>query len=188
MAEPVPVAPGLRKRFYEPVILLHALRSVYRKKNTITEPDLEGSVGKSPQQTYFCFLNKLSQICDSQPKQTLGKTVSALAILDPGTIEYRFASNQRDDRELDTVKEYLTTILHILGRVTDDEVNNSATMGPIFSGILQKVLAFNRPRIENYMEALTEDNRLAFCIYSATEDGTDQGRHAQLTSAEHGSG
>ncbi|KAK4041594.1 hypothetical protein C8A01DRAFT_14674 [Parachaetomium inaequale] len=170
--------PSLRKRFYEPVILLNALRSVYLKDNRISEPDLEGSQGKSPKETYFCFLNKLSQICDSQPKQPLGKTVSAIVALDSGTIEFRLASNQRDSRELDTVREYLTDILEVLGRVTDHEVNDKAFMGTVFSGILQKVLAFNRPRVEDYMAALVPANRLPFCIEYSAADGTSEGKIA----------
>ncbi|KAK4100799.1 hypothetical protein N658DRAFT_496886 [Parathielavia hyrcaniae] len=169
---------SLRKRFYEPTVLLAALRAIYLKDNTTSqsEPDLDGDSGKSPQQTYFCFLNKLSQICDSESKQPLGKTVSAVVVLDSGTIEYRFASNQRDSRELDTVKEYLTAILDVLGRVSDDKVNNRVFMGPIFSAILKKVLAFNRPRMEDYMRALSD--RLDFCISSSAADGTSQGASA----------
>ncbi|KAK4126372.1 hypothetical protein N657DRAFT_688922 [Parathielavia appendiculata] len=170
------IPPSLRKRFYEPVVLLDALRSIYLKDNTISQPDLEGGSGKSPQQTYFCFLNKLSQICDSEPKQPLGKTVSAIVVLDSGTLEYRFASNQRDGRELDTAKEYLTSILDVLGGVTDDEINDRAFMGPIFSDILRKVLAFNRPRVEDYMKALSD--QLDFCINSSVVDRTSEGTAA----------
>jgi hypothetical protein len=177
MAEYIPVAPSLRKRFYEPVILLDALKEVYRIDNKISEPDLESGGGKSPQQTYFCFLNKLSQICDNQSQQPLGKTVSAIVILDSGTIEYRLASNQRDAHELDTTTEYLSSILYVLGGVTDDEVGNKAFMAPIFSGILQRVLEFNRPRVERYMEALIINDRLAFCINSSDAQGTSESTH-----------
>jgi hypothetical protein len=174
IADELQLSPSLRKRFYEPVILLDALRSLYLKDNIVAEPDLEGGSGKSPQQTYFCFLNKLSQICDSQPKQLLARTVSAVVILDSGTIEYRVASNQRDSRELDTVKEYLSSILDVLGHVTDNEVNGRAFMSPIFSSILKKVLAFNRPRVEDYMEAL--NSQLDFCISSSSADGSSEGK------------
>jgi hypothetical protein len=179
MSDPLPLPDSLRKRFYEPIVLLDALKSVYLMDNRISnsEPDLEGSSGKSPKQTYFCFLNKLAQICDSHPKQNLGKTVSAIVVLDSGTIEYRFASNLRDSRELDTVREYLTSILNVLGGVTDDEVENKIFMASILSGILQKVLAFNRPRVEDYMEALDKEDRLDFCIGSATADGTRDGKY-----------
>jgi hypothetical protein len=177
--------PSLRKRFYEPVILLSALRFVYLKDNSISEPDLEGSQGKSPKETYFCFLNKLSQICDSQPKQPLGKTVSAIVALDSGTIEFRLASNQRDSRELDTVREYLTDILEVLGRATDQEVNDKASASTISSGILQKVLAFNRERVEDYMKALVPANRLTFCIeYSAAEE-TSEGELFRSSEIHH---
>jgi hypothetical protein len=179
MADPLPLPDSLRKRFYEPIVMLDAIKSIYLMDNRISsaEPDLEGTSGKSPKQTYFCFLNKLAQICDTRPKQNLGKTVSAIVVLDSGTIEYRFASNLRDSGELDTVREYLTSILTVLGGVTDDQVENKAFMVSTLSGILQKVLAFNRPRVEDYMEALLKENRLSFCISSATADGTRDGKY-----------
>ncbi|KAL1843197.1 hypothetical protein VTJ49DRAFT_2748 [Mycothermus thermophilus] len=167
---------GLRKRFYEPVLLLDALRYVYRKDNRLSEPDLESGVGRSNRETYFCFLNKLCQICDSRSKQALGGTVSAITVLDSGTIEYRLASNQRNSAELETVKEYLTEILSVLGRATDDKVTDRAARAPIASGILRRILAFNRPRIEDYLESLVRDDRLDFCIKYALSDGTAQGR------------
>jgi hypothetical protein len=175
MSDPVPLPPGLRKRFYEPVVLLAALRGVYRKDKSLAEPDLENSTGKSPKQTYFCFLNKLSQICDSQ-KEVFGKTVSAIVILELGTIEYRLASNKRDSRELDTAKEYLTEILKVLGHVTDEQINDKAFVATISSGILRKVLAFNRARIEVYLNDLVKTNQLGFCIQSAAGSGTADGK------------
>lgn len=175
MSDPAPLPPSLRKRFYEPVILLDALRGVYKRDKSLAEPDLESSTGKSLKQTYFCFLNKLSQICDSQKNQDFGKTVSAIVVLDPGSIEYRFASNRRDSRELGTAKEYLTDILNVLGHVGDEEINDRAFMATVSSGILRKVLAFNRARIEVYLEDLVETDQLDFCIGSATTSETAGG-------------
>jgi hypothetical protein len=179
MEDLLPLPDSLRKRFYEPIVLLDAIKSVYLKDDSISnsEPDLEGSSGKSPKQTYFCFLNKLAQICDTHPKQSLGKTVSAIVVLDSGTIEYRFASNLRESEELDTVREYLSSILTVLGSVTDNEVENKPFMASVLSRILRRVLAFNRPRVEGYMDALLDKDRLDFCIGSATADGTDDGKY-----------
>ncbi|KAH6632403.1 hypothetical protein F5144DRAFT_250963 [Chaetomium tenue] len=176
MSDPVPLPPSLRKRFYEPVILLAALRGVYRQDESLVEPDLEGDTGKSPKQVYFCFLNKLSQICDSQKKQDFGKTVSAIVVLQPGSIEYRLASNRRDSGELATATEYLADILNVLGHVTDGQINDRAFMATVSSDILRKVLGFNRPRIEVYLEELVEANQLDFCIESATTSETPDGR------------
>ncbi len=184
MSNPVPLPDSLRKRFYEPIVLFDALKYVYRKNKKISEPDLESETGKSKQQTYFCFLNKLSQICDNQPQQPLGKTVSAIVVLDSGTIEYRFASNQRDGEELDAVKQYLTGILSILGRVRDDEVSSPKSRRLILSRILHKVLAFNRPRVEAYIESLLFEDRLEFCITSASGDGTTDGRRSHSQSCK----
>ncbi|KAK3294232.1 uncharacterized protein B0H64DRAFT_182312 [Chaetomium fimeti] len=170
--ESVPLPPSLRKRFYEPVILLDALRGVYRQDESISEPDLESGTGKSQKETYFCFLNKLSQICDSQKKKDFGKTVSAIVVLEPGSIEYRLASNKRDSRELDTATEYLTDILNVLGHVTDQQVNDKAFMATVSSGILHKILAFNRTRVELYLNDLVENDRLDFCVNSSATGQT----------------
>jgi hypothetical protein len=174
--EAVPLPPSLRKRFYEPVILLDALRAVYKQDQSLTEPDLESGTGKSLKQTYFCFLNKLSQICDSQKKEDFGKTVSAIVVLEPGSIEYRLASNKRDSRELDTATEYLTDILNVLGDVTDQQINDKAFMATVSSGILRKILAFNRARVEVYLNELVEKDRLNFCIESSATSETADGK------------
>ncbi|KAK4239031.1 hypothetical protein C8A03DRAFT_14573 [Achaetomium macrosporum] len=180
MSEYVEIPPSTRKRFFEPVILLDALRSVYLRDNRTSEPDLESDAGKSPMQTYYCFLNKLSQICDSEPKQPLGKTVSAVVVLDSGTIEYRLASNQRGRRELDTVREYLTDIIDVFGRASDEEMNNKSFTARLLSDVLRKVLAFNRPRIEDYIDSLcgvkgnSEKDSLTFCIESSADDEANE--------------
>lgn len=170
---------SVRKRFYEPVVLLDALRSVYLRDNRISEPDLETAAGKSSKQTYYGFLNKLSQICDSEPKQPLGKTVTAIVVLDSGTIEYRLASNQRSNGELESVKTYLKAILDLLAQATDDELNDKAFTARLFTEILLAVLAFNRSRIENYVDALLAHGRLDFCIDASAKDGTSEGEIPQ---------
>lgn len=182
MADPIPLAPSLRHRFYEPLILLDSLKSIYHgNPNATTLPDLESSTGKSPKETYFCFVNKLSQICDSHGKQPLAKTVSAIAVLDSGTIEYRLASNLRSNREMEGVTQYLESILDILRGVTDEQVRDREFVAPIFSDILQLVLAFTRPRVADYVESLQRDDRsigtsyLTFGIQFASTDGTALG-------------
>ncbi|GAB1319683.1 hypothetical protein MFIFM68171_09893 [Madurella fahalii] len=175
MSDFIPLAASRRKRFYEPVILLDSLRAIYRKANAVSEPDLEAAAGKSPKQIFYCFVNKLGQICDNQPAQPLGKTVTSFVLLDSGTIEYRFASNQRASHELDVVKNYVADILNILGGVADDVVNDKALMAPIFSDILRMVLAFNRPRIEKYIENLCDDRHLTHCIDTSAQEGTGNG-------------
>jgi hypothetical protein len=181
-SEYLEIPPSTRKRFFEPVVLLDSLRWVYVRDNRTSEPDLESDTGKSPMQTYYCFLNKLSQICDSEPKQPLGKTVSAVVILDSGTIEYRLASNQRDRRELDTVREYLAEIIDVFGRASDEEMNNRSFTAQLLSDVLRKVLAFNRPRIEDYIDALchvkrnSERDSLTFCIESSAGDEAMEGK------------
>jgi hypothetical protein len=69
----------------------------------------------------------------------------------------------------------VTDILNILGGVTEDEMKDRTFMASISSHILLRILAFNRPRIEGYIEALCENDRLAFCIDSSTGDETNEG-------------
>ncbi|AEO66297.1 93fb0698-3389-4cc5-9ac4-ade1092840d5 [Thermothielavioides terrestris] len=176
MSDYVELPPSVRKRFYEPVVLLDALRSVYLMDHRVSEPDLESASGKSSEQTYYSFLNKLAQICDSESKQPLGKTVTAIVVLDYGSIEYRLASNQRSTRELDTVKEYLTGILQLLADAREDELNDKAFTARLLSDILERVLAFNRPRIEGYLDSLSDEGRIDFCINSSAADGTSDGK------------
>ncbi len=183
MLRPIPLAPSLRRRLYEPLILLDALKTIYHKNGTTTTPDLESGTGRSSKETYFCFVNKLSQICDSRGKEELGKTVSAVAVLDSGTIEYRLASNLREDREMEEVAEYLLSILDILKGVEEKQLRDKKFMDPIFSDILRRVLAFNRPRVADYVESLYRQrddgtNRLEFGINFANTDGTTAGESA----------
>lgn len=170
--DPAFLPPSLRKRFYEPIILLDVLGSIY-KNNVVKEPDLESDAGKPLQQQYFVFLNKLAQICDSQ-KGELGKTCSAIVILDSGTLEYRLASNRRDEYELSTTREYLKGILNDLRKASDSEIKQSDAKEAIFSGILLKVLAFTRPRLEYYLNKLSSN--LEFCIDYAARYGNEEGR------------
>ncbi|KAM7203129.1 hypothetical protein V8F20_004071 [Naviculisporaceae sp. PSN 640] len=153
IATPIPVSPGAAKRFYEAVILLYCIIDVNLKNNTITEPDLDTATGKSAKDEFFCFVNKLGQICDSDCG---GETITAFAVLQPGTIQYRFASNNRTQKELDLVKRYITDVLGFLGQTPDDKLDS------IRDDLLRKILLFTRPRIEHHITQLLKE--LDFCI------------------------
>ncbi|KAK3312954.1 hypothetical protein B0H66DRAFT_383629 [Apodospora peruviana] len=167
ISEPVPLSASVSKRFYEAVIFLYCLIAVNFKNKTTKTPDLETTSGKSPKDEFFCFVNKLGQICDSQRG---GDTITAFAILQPGSIEYRFASNNRDQQSLDKVKAYITDIITTLGQTPD------AGLGEAFQQILGMVLAFNRPRIGIYITAMNME--FEFCIMSCEKDGTTEAKSA----------
>lgn len=73
----------------------------------------------------------------------------------PGRTQYtdeigsRFASNQRLENELLKVKNYLQDILETL----KDYIATSPTL--LTASILRKIVAFNRPRLQNYVRHLS---------------------------------
>ncbi|KAK3938968.1 hypothetical protein QBC46DRAFT_389041 [Diplogelasinospora grovesii] len=163
----VPLAPSLRKRFYEPVVLLFCLIFVHFKNNTTEAPDLDTDASKSPKSAFHCFVNKLGQLCDSKRG---GDTITAFGVLRPGNIEYRFASNNRDTAALEQVKRYITGILKTLAKTTSSKPGNKDEM---HSQILRKALVFNRPRIEFYIKTFTDNCK--FCIDMCQTEETDEG-------------
>lgn len=62
----------------------------------------------------------------------------------------RFASNQRSKNELLKVKSYLQDILETLKGYT----STSSTL--LTASILRKIVAFNRPRLQNYVRHLSK--------------------------------
>ncbi|KAM7217515.1 hypothetical protein V8F06_007146 [Rhypophila decipiens] len=151
----VPVSRSASVRFYEAVIFLYCLIQVNYNNGTTTEPDLETATGKTPKDEFFCFVNKLAQICDSERG---GDTITAFSVLQPGSIQYRFASNNRSHSDLEKVREYITNILTTLGQTPDEPLET------IREDILGKVMMFNRARVENYVGGVLKE--LDFCIHA----------------------
>ena len=165
----VPLHAGLRKRLYEPIVLLCSLITAYMQRSTIEISEAEAATAKSPAQTYYCFVNKLGQICDSRKG---GHTVTAFAVLRPGSVAYVFASNNRDDEARETVRAYITDVLRTIGDAPEQVVKEATPRSPLFSDVLQKILRFNRPRIEAYAKVLA--CQLDFCIdVISNEDSVD---------------
>jgi hypothetical protein len=136
--------------------------TAWEDRQTSKPPDLSSDVGQSSERAFHCFVNKLSQLCDSERR---GKTVTAFVVLEfPDRIQYRFASNQRDNKALNRTHEFLTDVLSALGEV------NKCNFREKMSHILQKSLSFARPRLEEYVKALKKYTRL--CISSCEEEGT----------------
>lgn len=163
----VPLESGLNLRFYEAVLFLYCLKEVKYKAESVKEPDLESDSGRSSRDSFRCFVNKLGQICDNGSK---GKTVTAFAVLQPGQIQYRFASNQRTSEELEDVKTYIANILGFLGSAADDQLNG------VFGTVLERILAFNRPAIEKYVDNLFQVTD--FCAGVCEKGDTAEGKGA----------
>ncbi|KAK3489903.1 hypothetical protein B0T13DRAFT_81054 [Neurospora crassa] len=167
----VPLEPGLSLRFYEAVLLLYSLKEVKFDANSVKEPeaDLESVTGRSSRDSFRCFVNKLGQICDSELR---GKSVTAFAVLQPGGIQYRFASNQRTNEELQDVKKYITNILGTLGSTPDDQLNG------VFGAVLERVISFNRPAIQQQIKNLTKQEGINHCVKVCEEEDTFESREA----------
>ncbi|KAK4446530.1 hypothetical protein QBC34DRAFT_304972 [Podospora aff. communis PSN243] len=170
-SRPLPLNPSLRKRFYEPVILLYCLTAAYVNGQKAESAASEASLPSSRKQIFFCFVNKLAHVCDSRKG---GKTVTSFAVLQPGSIEYRFGSNERRPAELRRVRDYITGILTTLGEAAGDEIKKAAKNSnhTIFCHILGRIVLFNRPRIEGYARTLAK--QIDFCIDEVEDDDSDE--------------
>jgi hypothetical protein len=171
-SRPLPLNPSLRKRFYEPVILLYCLTAAYVNGQKAESAGSETSLPSSRKQIFFCFVNKLAHVCDSRKG---GKTVTSFVVLQPGSIEYRFGSNGRKPAELRRVRNYITEILNTLGEAAGDDIKKAArnSKHSIFCHILGKIVLFNRPRIEGYARTLAE--QIDFCTDEVEDDDSDEG-------------
>jgi hypothetical protein len=152
--------------------MLHCLIATYVEGRSTEATESEVITPRSRKQTYYCFVNKLAQICDSQFG---GKTVTAFAVLQPGSVEYRFGCNERNASALGRVKLYITEVLDTLGNAGPDHVKQAATdpHTPLFSQLLEKVVKFNRPRIERYVADLA--NWLEICIEESSRVDSNEG-------------
>ena len=165
---PVPLEPSLTRRFYYPLILLSSLVRVFKAARALRMPDLE----TAPADVFETFVNKLGHICDSAKG---GEKVTAFAILQLGTIQYYFTSNQRDEEGYQLTTQYITGILNTLGGVRDDEIsslNGSEGRLPVFERLLRMIIGFNKCRIKGYVCRMR--NELDFCIKFARGDKSDQ--------------
>ncbi|KAK3379654.1 hypothetical protein B0T24DRAFT_569852 [Lasiosphaeria ovina] len=181
----IPIPAGLRKRFYEPVVILCCVPR-YCIRNSVETATYEVDTPKSLEHTYRCFVDKLSQICDSERG---GETVTSFGVLklDKDKVQYWFASNQRNTAELGVVEDYITDIFQTLSNSSRSDVK-LAIANPrrsLYSDILTRIIRFNRGRMELYVERLCKE--LEICLddiddaydsldedsSNADEDGSD---------------
>lgn len=136
-------------RFYEPLVLLVAATQACLHDLAPRVPDpAPDRWSQTQEQLFHDFMNKLAQICDTRSK---GPTVTAVVALSlPDRVQYRFASNQRSEGELEQMKAYVTDILHTLRDWTEEESLL------VKAKLLQKVVLFTRPRLEGYIRAVAK--------------------------------
>lgn len=160
---------GLVKRLYGSIVLLDVLNENVDTQSP--KSDLGQVAGKGPSEIFHCFVDKIAHICDVKHG---GDSVTAVAVLQPGCIEYRLSSNSRSDTAFTKVKKYLTDdILGALGKISDETLKDSTKVDDLCSAILLKVLAFNRWRIYCYVKSLVKN--ISFCIDSCVDEGTPEG-------------
>jgi len=134
-------------------------------------PDPDAAARRNPQEIFHCFVNKLAHICDVKQG---GDAVTAIAVLQPGGIEYRLSSNNRTHTSFEKVKKYLANdILGALGKTSDEAINSNAQEENLRAAILLKVIAFNRWRIHSYIKTLAE--HIGSCISDCDGEATPTG-------------
>ncbi|KAK3997845.1 hypothetical protein QBC44DRAFT_46197 [Cladorrhinum sp. PSN332] len=165
----VSLPPGLIKRFYATTILQNTLDSTIIQTQKKTPSDVDDTTSWSDDKNIFRrFVNRLAHVCDSRPR---GDTVTAVAILVPGSIEYRLTSNQRSSGAYAEVKQYLSEqVLGLLRDASDEALNNRARISALSSAILLNVLRFTRRRVKCYVSLLV--THIGFCIEWCESDGS----------------
>lgn len=134
-------------RFYEPLVLLLAATNscIHNLAPKNPEPS-PVRWSQTLDQLFHDFMNKLAQICDSQSGGRMVTAVVALSL--PDRVQYRFASNQRSQEELDQMRMFVTEVLETLRDWTEE-----STL-PVKARILGRVMAFTRPRLRKYINAV----------------------------------
>ncbi|ROW04141.1 hypothetical protein VSDG_00958 [Cytospora chrysosperma] len=164
---PVEMKSKLRNRFYEPIVLLLALNEAWKHNLAPKVLDQTSDVtAQTTEQLFRDFMNMLAQICDNKPKGTT--VTAAVAIQYNDRVQYRFASNERSEKELEQLKNFVEDILNSLGawtRATNDRVRAS---------ILRKIVSFNRLRLQAYVRAIYTQSQE--CLNSPENSVTTQTR------------
>ncbi|KAK8015066.1 hypothetical protein PG990_008362 [Apiospora arundinis] len=158
-------------RFYEPLFLLEALNVAAR----------DTAIDGTPED-YTSYIYKLAHVCDNKKG---GTTVTSFMALrgDDGadSVHYLFASNQRDDDELEETKAYVERLLKKFHSYPQLPRGNLRLTGsqrprgnPPHDVLLRDVLQFNTPRLVPYMRNLNSrlQECLDRCANSSAEDET----------------
>ncbi|CAM1504383.1 Fc.00g019740.m01.CDS01 [Cosmosporella sp. VM-42] len=146
-----PLKPRALRRFYEPIVITKALTDINQERGSSRQPE-STDTPTTDNETLKCFLNKISNVCD---RQKGGKTVTSSTVLqhDQGII-YVLGCNQVSYSMLKETSEFVDTLLQKIDNASDEE---QGAKRKEHDGILRLILAFNRPRVENYIRGLQGD-------------------------------
>ena len=122
------------------------------------------------EQAFRFFVYKLAQICDNGiiPR---GNTITSFAVLQPGAVEYVFASNRRTDKQLEETKHFVTSILTFVGKASISQVEKKRNL---YRRIIGDVLLFNEQRLKSYIKGFL--GSLKNCLNAIDEEDSESGR------------
>lgn len=172
------LAPKVLHRFYEPIMLLEALRQSVCEHLSIPSQSARVDV-EDPKQLYQAFVYKLAHICD---REKGGKTVTAIMILNMSSVPkdepeyaYVFGVNQATSKHLAHTASFLHTVLQkvaLAPPTTDTEGRTAAERE-----VRQIVLRFNRPRMRFYLNSLRD--RAKVCLHECEKSESDENREVE---------
>ena len=159
---PVPIEPNHLLGFYRPIILEKAFIKACRDQDFPFEASSLANQDSllSSEQAFHSFVNKLAQVCDIRRG---GDTVTAFTVLrgDDGP-HYIFGSNQRCEEELIETKTFVESLLKLASRGVLEPGRPPVEGRPRLKKVLWHILFFNLPRLEVYLNNLS--NHLNGCM------------------------
>ncbi|KAK3343273.1 hypothetical protein B0H65DRAFT_244899 [Neurospora tetraspora] len=154
---PIELAPKIIHRFYEPIMLLEALKEPVGKPSSAPPQPMRVD-DENPKQLFQAFVYKLAHVCDWEKG---GKTVTSIMVLDTTNVltdepefTYVFGVNQATPHHLKRTASFLHTVLQKVASaspVSEAEARNAAERE-----LRQIVLRFNRPRVRFYLKSLRD--------------------------------
>lgn len=154
---PIELAPKIIHRFYEPIMLLEALKEPVGKPSSAPPQSMRVD-DENPKQLFQAFVYKLAHVCDWEKG---GKTVTSIMVLDTTNVltdepefTYVFGVNQATPHHLKRTASFLHTVLQKVASaspVSEAEARNAAERE-----LRQIVLRFNRPRVRFYLKSLRD--------------------------------
>jgi len=147
------LTPEQLEMLYEPILLYDALHkaSAFATYPRESDNQLAGTyqAEMSDLKAFRFYVNKLAQACDNERG---GDTVSAIAILRGSAgPKYVIGSNFRDPGDLQRTEDFMQRLLDLIGKNPDD-----LQLKALRSRVLWFILGFNIPRLEEYLQNLSQ--------------------------------
>lgn len=178
---PAPIKDKPRRRFYEAVVFLHAVTQAWQRNRQAVSHDASTSLKNSSLDGIFKeFVNRLSQFCDIKLG---GDFVTAFTVLDrEDRIEYRFACNRANQKQLGRMSTFVTELLTMLREGGDNPVEDGEN-DDYHHALLEKVLTHCRVKIHTYLRALKTACRECLATNPAETASLEQLRQLEKAAA-----